>query len=66
VRAEAPRLRTDSSADDCEQENETTFGVGATDYEDTYLDWPPRRRKAGADRGERQAGALRRLRRLSR
>jgi hypothetical protein len=36
------------------------------DYDETYLDWPPRRRKAGHDRSDRHAGAVRRLRRLSR
>ncbi len=37
--------------------------ASGSDYEETYLDWPPRRRKSAPNEAEHQRGAVRRLRR---
>ena len=76
MRSQYPFLDPDSSTGTGGRDNACDAGddgrqdaagrAAGADYEETYLDWPPRRRKVGPDEGERHAGALRRLRRLRR
>lgn len=40
--------------------------ASVAEYEETYLDWTPDRRKSGLDMRERNYGAVRRLRRRMR
>ena len=63
VYAEQPTRDTEHDSGDGQGTGRMASG---SDFEETYLDWPPRRRKSAANEAEPQPGALRRLRRALR